>query len=1765
VFGINTVLANSVEQKEQALLSSGGSLAGFHPPNLHQAPPLKDTHNLVTPLYNAAPAPMGVAYYGLSNTTGTIQGTTVNTTSLLGTWNTTDPLGTAAEVFDTSSGNAAGSFGAQLNTVLVNTTLHGQTSFGPAGNVNVGPTGCQAWNLAENNLNSTTCPNVFWLQLYIEYSEASHSLTISNEIWNFSNPTGDWSGTGTNTIDGFGSVESAEVYQGPSSGTITIPYPYTFSLALYMNYTQGPCHTDSVAGTGIASCPAAYGTTYPLNELFMNYTVRSGSGARLCPTSIPSGRLCGEDDDVFFNSLAPGATHGVPALGPHGRIGSATIQANGTQYDPIGLTNDFEFDYGIGSDDGATNLIFYQHGIVGLDYCQNANAVQAPTGGIKCGTYSPPPAAEDFGGETGETSTGEMAYWAPQGAAAINPHTGLGPTLLPGASSPITYLDTGPALLTGLWNMTGSTYTGSAPYPAFTGGEPLSYANIAPANAWVGIAQDISPGINVASQYYYQVAPTFGYFSYWKGSGGDLCATPTAIGCSGVGGTTQLGANLWLPAGSYTIEVLLSGYAPYVGQVNLNTPQAPSITLTPSYATGAYTLDWAFSNNDLANLTVSGSNTVPTGAGTSGSPYMISAGTPDVGTVNGVVIGEPGSLSWLFSNLNDYLFTQWIGAYINSTTATTQFNPAPSFLEAYPSWQISAIQNANWFLPSTDGFQYILVNTQNLAVIGATDLFTWAESEATTIYSVVVNNGANDLIADNTFNTTNHGLDFTGGGTTDTSTINGAPVTFLYDSHTRNVVWGNTFNPDPLQAPYAGFETFTAQDQLTLGEAFDRVAANTFAAYSSTVNSTANAGATDTTYWNVTCVAGYSPLSQETYPGTGPTGVCQPLSNSESLDGYTMTGSADGASYQGGNFWAGYGNFANAYGNIPYKARLTSPTGTAEIAATTHPYWGDMAPLITYPVSELTFQESGLPSSSTTTEFSMHITNSTSHYSWLNSTATNGVTTPGCAGSTVCLNFYVPFGTYTYYATPPTGYGMNPDVGSVSFTSASTLVMLTFAAGFLVTFTQSGLPASTRWYVNTTGQLSISGTTATLTQTLPSGSYTYTASSVNGQYAWSPSPGFTVSGAPLGVTVTFTHNPTVSVTPVGPLSVDVGQSVTLTATITYSGPATTPVEWYSNTTPTCNQGSTDTGTSGGSLNPSTASTGATWYCAVVSDSEVPTWHSASNAVEVAVGGDPTVSVAPTGPLSYDVGQSASTLTATVTYSGPNTASVEWYSSSSSACSASSTDTGVSGLTFTPSTASTGTTWYCAVVSDSGVPSYSSPSNPVEVTVYADPTVSVAPAGPFSYDVGQTASGLTATVTYSGPNTASVEWYSSSSSSCSVSSTNTGVSGLSFTPSTASSGTTWYCAVVSDSGVASYSSASNAVEVTVTTGPTVSVSPAGPFTYDADQAATTLTATVSYTGPNTVSVEWYSSLTSACSSGSTDTGVSGTSFTPSTAASGTTYYCAVVSDSGVPGYTSASNAVEVTVVPYSVSFSESGLPSGLTWKVTVNGVSEHLTTNGHIDTLTFSGLVDGTYSYVITPTSGWHEKTLPYSGSVTVNGASVTEPTLIYKQVTYSVTFKESGLPSGLTWTVTVNGVSQHLTTDGNTDHLTWTGIPNGTYAYSVTGNAGWHEATLPYNGNVVVSGANVLEPIMHYKLWTYTLTFSESGLPSGLVWKVTVNGVMEHLLTNGGTDSLSWTLGNGTYSYSITAIHGWTQSTMPSSGNVAVAGADVTEPTLVYT
>ena len=75
--GINSALAASVKAGQER---NHPPVAVIPRPSIPltsiEAPPLSSTHGVVTPLYATSPAPMGVAYYGDSNTTGTTQATT---------------------------------------------------------------------------------------------------------------------------------------------------------------------------------------------------------------------------------------------------------------------------------------------------------------------------------------------------------------------------------------------------------------------------------------------------------------------------------------------------------------------------------------------------------------------------------------------------------------------------------------------------------------------------------------------------------------------------------------------------------------------------------------------------------------------------------------------------------------------------------------------------------------------------------------------------------------------------------------------------------------------------------------------------------------------------------------------------------------------------------------------------------------------------------------------------------------------------------------------------------------------------------------------------------------------------------------------------------------------------------------------------------------------------------------------------------------------------------------------------------------------------------------------------------------------------------------------------------------------------------------------------------------------------------------------------------------------------------------------------------
>lgn len=225
--------------------------------------------------------------------------------------------------------------------------------------------------------------------------------------------------------------------------------------------------------------------------------------------------------------------------------------------------------------------------------------------------------------------------------------------------------------------------------------------------------------------------------------------------------------------------------------------------------------------------------------------------------------------------------------------------------------------------------------------------------------------------------------------------------------------------------------------------------------------------------------------------------------------------------------------------------------------------------------------------------------------------------------------------------------------------------------------------------------------------------------------------------------------------------------------------------------------------------------------------------------------------------------------------------------------------------------------------------------------------------------------------------------------------------------------------------------------------------------------------------------------------------------------------------------------------YSVAFTQSTLPSGQRWSVTLNGVTTASTGSQVLFTVP-----NGTYSYSVGAVAGY--TAAPSSGMLTVAGPTALVVTFTaIPPATYSVVFTESGLPVGKNWSVTLNGVTEHSTTANVVFSET-----NGTYSYSIGPIAGYN--VTPTTGSVSVSGAQVHETVTFTpRPVSYTVTFTESGLPSGTSWNVTFDGTTRTVSGSSTTFSVE----NGTYAYSIGAPSGYTVSAESASSPLTVAGA----------
>ena len=238
--------------------------------------------------------------------------------------------------------------------------------------------------------------------------------------------------------------------------------------------------------------------------------------------------------------------------------------------------------------------------------------------------------------------------------------------------------------------------------------------------------------------------------------------------------------------------------------------------------------------------------------------------------------------------------------------------------------------------------------------------------------------------------------------------------------------------------------------------------------------------------------------------------------------------------------------------------------------------------------------------------------------------------------------------------------------------------------------------------------------------------------------------------------------------------------------------------------------------------------------------------------------------------------------------------------------------------------------------------------------------------------------------------------------------------------------------------------------------------------------------------------------------------------------------------------------------YGIDFEEQGLPTGTQWGVSlympVNNVLKWVTHYSTTYFISFNVPTQGNYPYKIINITGYNAN--PSSGVATVYGNVATvvikvkfSPNASYQ---YYVNFTESGLPSGYSWSVTFN--NNQLSSSTNTISFK---VPNGQYSYSVSVPSGY--IATPSSGTVIVNNSNqniniVISQKTNSTVAKYTLTFWEQGLPSGAKWSVTLN-----TLTNFSTTQyISFLVQNGTYTFTINQVQGYTSNV--SQGTIKISG-----------
>ena len=214
-----------------------------------------------------------------------------------------------------------------------------------------------------------------------------------------------------------------------------------------------------------------------------------------------------------------------------------------------------------------------------------------------------------------------------------------------------------------------------------------------------------------------------------------------------------------------------------------------------------------------------------------------------------------------------------------------------------------------------------------------------------------------------------------------------------------------------------------------------------------------------------------------------------------------------------------------------------------------------------------------------------------------------------------------------------------------------------------------------------------------------------------------------------------------------------------------------------------------------------------------------------------------------------------------------------------------------------------------------------------------------------------------------------------------------------------------------------------------------------------------------------------------------------------------------------------------------------------------GLAQHLDLTATNDRVVFHEPA-GTYPYLVTGPSGYRVAGIAPTGSVAVGNGPVSLAFHLVKGRTYSITFREKGLPSGETWCLVLG--SEVCTTSTT---RAFTGLTPGAYTYAFVPVSGQQlkvklgPSTVPLSGRITVSSRSLA--LVGTFTSRYSVVFRESGLPLGTPWSVRLG----RRTVRSTTDQILFTVAAGSYTFKVGGVRGYERS--PTAGTVLVNGTAV--------